>query len=42
MESISTSYEKIVQIKDETKDQENDEPQVNYRGIKAMPYIIGR
>ncbi|KAF1001772.1 hypothetical protein AG4045_015754 [Apium graveolens] len=41
MESISISYEKIVQIKDETKDQENDEPQVNYRGIKAMPYIIG-
>lgn len=41
MESISTSYEKIVQIKDENKDQENDEPEVNYRGIKAMPYIIG-
>lgn len=40
MEAIKTSYEKIVHIKDE-KDQENDEPQVNYRGIKAMPYIIG-
>ncbi|WOG99539.1 hypothetical protein DCAR_0518892 [Daucus carota subsp. sativus] len=37
METINTSYEKIVPI----KDQENDEPQVNYRGIKAMPYIIG-
>lgn len=36
---MNTSYEKIVPIQDDRKDHENDEP--NYRGIKAMPYIIG-
>lgn len=37
MEAINSSYEKIVPIKDEME----GEPQINYRGIKAMPYIIG-
>ena len=35
-ETLNTSYEKIVPI-----NQENGEPEINYRGIKAMPYIIG-
>lgn len=24
-----------------SSDDENDEPEINYRGIRAMPYIIG-